>query len=175
MSQALTLARPYARAAFGVARDQAAFVEWSHALTFASRASAETQVTSLINDPRLDADQAVALIAPDDASEAFRNFLHLLADNHRLHLLPEISGLYETLRAEAEGVIHAHIKSAMPLGHSDLNQLKSALSKRFGREVEAKVTIDESLIGGVAIEIGDTVIDGSLKGRLEQLQGALSS
>src|SRR5690606_28229257 len=101
MSQALTLARPYARAAFGVARDAGAFAQWSGALGFAARVAADPAVATLLGNPELERADAVALLAPpDDAGTAFRDFLALLADNRRLQLLPEIAGLYEELRAD---------------------------------------------------------------------------
>lgn len=175
MSQALTLARPYARAAFGIARDTAGFVQWSDALAFAARVAADPQVVGLLGSPRLGNSDAVDLLAIDGASEAVRNFLGLLADNGRLALLPEIAGLYEKLRAEAERVVKARITSAAPLGNGELENIKAALRKRFGRDVDVETAVDASLIGGAVIDAGDVVIDGSLKGKLSRLQGALAS
>ena len=95
MSQALTLARPYARAAFAVAREAGALPAWSDALGFAARAAAEPQAAVLLDNPRLTRADVVALLAPDGAQDAFRNLLGLLFDNRRLSLLPEIAGLAE--------------------------------------------------------------------------------
>ncbi len=174
MSQALTLARPYARAAFGIARDAGAFAQWSGALGFAARVAADPAVAALLGDPELERANAVTLLAPDDAGTVFRDFLALLADNRRLQLLPEIAGLYEELRAEAERIVKAKVTSATALPAGELDGIRAALKKRFGREVEVETAIDESLIGGAVIAAGDTVIDGSLRGKLARLQSTLA-
>jgi F-type H+-transporting ATPase subunit delta len=177
MSQALTLARPYARAAFGIARDEAAFAPWSQALGFAAQVAADPRVAHLLGDPKLANADAVALLSPAtqgaDAGASFARFLALLADNRRLALLPEIAGLYEQLRNEAERVVKATVTSASALPASELDGIKAALKKRFGREVEIEAAVDAALIGGAVIDAGDVVIDGSLKGKLERLQAAL--
>ena len=85
MSQALTLARPYARAAFGIARDagpasEGGFASWSNALAFAARVAADPQVAELLGSPKLGHADAVSLLAIDGAGESLRNFLALLAD-----------------------------------------------------------------------------------------------
>ena len=174
MSQTLTLARPYARAAFSVARDENALPAWSQALAFAAHVSADPRVATLLGDPRLADADAVALLAPSDAGEGFGRFLSMLAANRRLALLPDIAGLYEALRAEAERVVKARVTSASELPAGELDSLKAALRKRFGREVEVETAVDASLIGGAVIDAGDVVIDGSLKGKLERLQSALA-
>ena len=174
MSQALTLARPYARAAFSLARDAGTLPAWSQTLAFAARVAADPQVAALLGHPKLAAADAVALLAPDGAADAFGNFLGLLFDNRRLSLLPEIAGLYDELRFEAERVVKAKVTSAAALPAAELETIKAALRKRFGREVDVEASVDESLIGGAVIDAGDVVIDGSLKGKLGRLQAALS-
>lgn len=175
MSQALTLARPYARAAFAIARDAGKFAQWSDALGFAARLAADPQIASLLGNPKLTHDDAVVLLSPNDADQLFRDFLALLANNRRLALLPEIAGLYEESRAEAERIVKAKVTSAAALPAGELDAIKIALKKRFGREVELETAIDESLIGGAVIDAGDVVIDGSLRGKLSRLQTALAS
>jgi F-type H+-transporting ATPase subunit delta len=175
MSQALTLARPYARAAFSLARDAGDYATWSNALGFAARVAADPQVAALLANPRLSHADAVMLLSPDATPQHFGNFLELLADNRRLALLPEIAGLYEELRAEAERVVKAKVTSATELPAGELDTIKAALAKRFGREVEIETAVDESLIGGALIDAGDVVIDGSLRGKLSRLQSALAS
>jgi len=175
MSQALTLARPYARAAFSVARDAGALPAWSAALGFAARVAAEPQAAALLGNPKLTRADVVALLSPDGAQDAFRNLLGLLFDNRRLALLPEIAGLFDELRFEAERVVRAKVTSAAALADGELETIKAALRKRFGREVEVETAIDASLIGGALIDAGDVVIDGSIKGKLERLQSALTN
>lgn len=174
MSQAMTLARPYARAAFSLARDAGSLPAWSDALAFAARIAADSQVAGLLGNPRLTHADAVVLLSPEQADDTFGRFLALLADNRRLPLLPEIAGLYDELRFEAERVVKAKVTSAVELPAGELETIKVALAKRFGRAVEIETAVDASLIGGAVIDAGDVVIDGSLKGKLGRLEAALS-
>jgi F-type H+-transporting ATPase subunit delta len=174
MSQALTLARPYARAAFSMAQDENGLAGWSGALGFAAQVAVDPRAASLLLNPQLSHAEAVSLLSIDGAGESFSRFLALLAENRRLAQLPEIAGLYEELKAEAERVIKATVTSATELPAGELDTIRAALKKRFGREVELGTAIDASLIGGAVIDAGDVVIDGSLKGKLSRLQAALA-
>lgn len=175
MSQNLTLARPYARAAFALAQEGGHAADWSRALAFASRVAADPAVQVLLAHPRLSSSDVVGLLAVDGADETFIRFLGLLADNRRLPLLADITGLFEQQRAEADHVVKARVTSAAALPDTELATIKAALKKRFGLDVEIETAIDESLIGGAVIDAGDVVIDGSLKGQLAQLQNALAN
>ena len=175
MSQALTLARPYARAAFAIARDAGALPAWSDALAFAARVAADPTVSALLGNPGLIQADATTLLAPEGADAMFGNFLGLLFENRRLPLLPEIAGMFDELRFEAERVVKAKVTSAVPMPAAELETIKAALKKRFGRDVEVETAVDESLIGGAVIDAGDVVIDGSLKGKLARLQTALAN
>lgn len=175
MSQALTFARPYARAAFSVARDENQLAAWSAALGFSAQVAADPTVASLLLNPSLGQEQAVTLLSPDGASPSQSQFLTVLAQAQRLALLPEIAGLFEQLKAEAEQVVRARVTSAAELPAGELEVIKAALARRFGRQVEVETAVDASLIGGAVIDAGDVVIDGSLKGKLDRLQTALAS
>jgi len=174
MSQALTLARPYARAAFAIARDESRFAQWGDALSFSAQVAGDPRVSALLLNPELGQDQAIGLLAPEGAGEEFARFLAVLAQAQRLTVLPEISGLYDQLRAEAEQVVKATVTSAAELAPAELDKIVAALKKRFGREVQVTTAVDASLIGGAVIDAGDVVIDGSLKGKLERLQNSLA-
>ena len=174
MSQALTLARPYARAAFSLARDAGALPAWSDALAFAARVAADPQVAGLLGNPKLTQADTATLLAPEGANELFGNFLGLLFENRRLPLLPEIAGLYDELRFEAERVVKAKVTSAIALPAAELETIKAALKQRFGRDVEVETAVDDSLIGGAVIAAGDVVIDGSIRGKLHRLDAALT-
>ena len=175
MSQALTVARPYARAAFATARDEGNLAAWSQALGFAAHAAADPRVAALLPNPQLLPADAVSLLSPEGASEAFTRFLGILADARRLPQLPEIAGLFEQLRADAENVVKATVTAASALSGDELEKIKAALRKRFGRDVEVTTAVDASLIGGAVIDAGNVVIDGSLKGKLSRLQTALAN
>ena len=176
MSEALTLARPYARAAFSVAREQGRLAQWSQALGFSAIAAELPQVKNALNHPRVAATVINELLSPPgDVDASYQQFLTVLADNHRLTLLPEIAALFDALKADAERVVKANVTSAKTLDAAELDQLRVALKKRFDREVEITTQIDESLIGGVVINTGDIVIDGSIKTKLARLHASLTN
>jgi F-type H+-transporting ATPase subunit delta len=176
MSQELTLARPYARAVFKMAREQQRMPQWSNLLGFAARAVAEPAVQALLGDPGITS-QALAelVVPPGDVDPLFQQFLSVLAENRRLAVLPEIAGLFDSLRAEDERIVRATITSATPLADEDVAKLRASLVKRFGREVQVTTAVDAALIGGAIIDAGDVVIDGSLRSKLERLGAALAN
>ena len=104
-----------------------------------------------------------------------KNFIRLLAENDRLALLPDVAGIYESLRAEAEGEIEAHVTSAFELKPDQSDRIAEALAKRLNRKVKIVSSVDKELIGGAIIKAGDLVIDGSLKGRLGKLNQSLAN
>ena len=175
MSQSLTLARPYARAVFALANEHGRLSQWSSQLGFAARAVAEPGMQSLLGDPGLEAGVLAGLLTPPGEADAtFAQFLAVLADNQRLALLPEIAGLFDAQRAEAERIVKATVTSAQALDEAELGKLRDALRKRFGREVELSTAVDAELIGGAVIDAGDVVIDGSLRTKLARLGAALA-
>lgn len=173
MSEPLTLARPYARAAFSLANQHNGLADWSAQLEFAALAVAQPQVVAIIGHPSLSHDAQVALLASDSADALFKRFLTTLAENRRLALLPEIATLFAALRAEAEKTVRARVVTAIEAGPEQLNTIKDALRRRFGREVTLETSVDPSLIGGVLVQAGDVVIDGSIRNKLERLRSAL--
>jgi len=175
MSEALTLARPYARAAFESARGGNALGAWSNKLAFAAQAVVDARLTTLIGDPRLgNADLVALLLPPGDAADSqFAGFLSLLVDNHRVVLLPEIAALFEELKRDAEHVLKVTVRSAVEVPAAQVDAIRSALKKRFGRDIELEQKLDPSIIGGAVIDAGDVVIDGSIRGRLARLESSL--
>ncbi len=176
MSNAITLARPYARAAFELAKGEQAAAAWSQKLSFAAAIVGQSVVQGLISSPKLGATDRVSLFLPEGeaADSAFSRFLMLLEVNQRLALLGEIAGLYEELRADYERTLKVHVRSAMPIDPAQQQQLIGALAKRFDRQVTLDVSLDPELIGGAIVEAGDVVIDGSLRGKLKRLRAELA-
>ncbi len=172
MFSRITLARPYARAAFQAARDTDSLGDWSDHLTLASQIIATAEMRELVDNPRVERDRLIELfrdIGGERFDDRFINFLKALGHHDRFELLPEIAAQFEHLRREAEMRVHVRVTSAYPLESAEQNSLSDRLKKRFGREVDLEVDVDEALIGGVIIRAGDEVIDGSVRGRLEQL------
>ncbi|RMG55790.1 MAG: F0F1 ATP synthase subunit delta [Gammaproteobacteria bacterium] len=177
MSEVTTAARPYARAIYELAREQGSFDKWSEVLAFLAAAVRDEQVQQLLNSPRLtEAQKAEAMvrIAGDLADDQVKRLIEAMAENGRLGLIPEVQGMYEQLRDEAEGVIEAEVLSAQPLSDADQKALAESLKKRLGKEVKLVSKVDESLLGGAVIRAGDIVIDGSIQGRLHKLASVLS-
>jgi F-type H+-transporting ATPase subunit delta len=175
MAQAITLARPYARAAFEVAQADGSLDQWSQSLAFAASVATDSHVAMLGNDPRVLPSQLAALHLPQGmaADAPFAHFLAGLAEQRRLALLPEVAALYEALKRESESQLLVKVTSAMALDAAQAEQLKASLQRRFKRQIELEVRVDADLLAGVVIDTGEQVIDGSARGRLAQLAGAL--
>ncbi len=176
MAQAITLARPYARAAFEVAHAAGSLPAWSQALAFAAAVANDSRVAGLGNDPRVLPAQLVALHLPTDvtADAPFAQFLTEMAEQRRMALLPEVAELYEEFKRESESQLLVKVTSAMALDAAQAEQLKVSLKRRFKREIELETKVDASLLAGVVIDTGEQVIDGSARGRLAQLASALA-
>ena len=170
MAEKVTLARPYARAAFEAAREHKDFERWSEMLAAAATTVADQRVVKLLSSPRVQLTDLVELVAAaSSADERGRNFLSTLAQNRRLGVLPEVAAIYEELRAEIENITDVHVTSAVQLDEAQRTRLAAALKKRLKREVRLHCAVDAGLIGGAVVRAGDFVIDGSLKARLERL------
>jgi F-type H+-transporting ATPase subunit delta len=171
MAEKVTIARPYAKAAFEYAREQGRFAPWSQMLSQAGAVVADPRVARLLLNPRVTPADLVGLIADVGGAldEQMRNFLDTLAQNRRLGLLPEIAASYELLRAEVENVADVHVTSAAPLDDAQRQRLLAALKKRMQREVRLHCDVDATLIGGAIVRAGDFVIDGSLRSGLDRL------
>lgn len=179
MADFTTAARPYAKAVFEIARDGGKFDEWSNRLAVLGAIIDHPEMQERLDAPELtqaDAARMVEMVASDVVNDDdSRNFVKLLAENNRLKTLGDISGIYEELRAEAEGEIEAQVTTAFELTDEQSGKMADALSKRLDRKVRIVSTVDESLIGGAIIRAGDLVIDGSVKGRLEKMSHAVES
>lgn len=176
MAELLTVARPYAKAAFEYARDHEAFDSWSQALGFLSAAVANSDVRRLLGSPKLENDKKVTLLSDmlPEKHDGLSRFLDTLADQGRLLALPFIAEQFEYLRAEHEQRVEVTVTSAYKLTAAEQTKLANALKKRLNREISITTQVDKSLIGGVILRAGDTVIDGSVRGRLNRLSEALT-
>jgi F-type H+-transporting ATPase subunit delta len=174
MAELKTIARPYAEAAFALARDANALPAWLSLLRFASAVIADPKMYGALDNPKFTAADKetllLSVLAPELTRAGLdkdgRNFIRVLVEADRVALLPYVAELFETLKNEAEGVARAQIASAFPLDEAEVADLKVALEHRFGKKIEATVTVDPELIGGARIVVGDRVIDASVQGQL---------
>jgi len=176
MSNTTTLARPYARAAFELAKSEQAAAAWSAKLAFAAQVASDSAAQGLISSPKLGAADRIGLFLPqgEATDSTFARFLALLEVNQRLSLLPQIAELYAQLRAEDERTLRVRTRTALPIDPVQQQELIGALAKRFGRVVTLDIVLDPELIGGAIVEAGDVVIDGSLRGKLARLRTELA-
>lgn len=178
MAERATIARPYAKAAFEYAREAGALAEWSQGLKAAADIVADPRVAMIIKSPAWTASDVLGLIndvAGAKLDAGMQNFVRVLAENHRLLLLPEIAAHCEALRAAAENTVDVEVVSAVPLDAAQAGKLERALSARLKRKVRMRTSVDAALLGGAVVRAGDLVIDGSLKGRLERLATEMAS
>jgi F-type H+-transporting ATPase subunit delta len=177
MAEALTIARPYAQAAFRVADEQHKLKQWSDMLGLLAAVAADAGMRAVIDSPHLTEKQLADLfiqVGGEHLDEKCANFVRVLADNRRLGQLPEIATLFEVLRRDAEGTVLAELVSAFDASEAQQAAVIESLRKRLGREVTLTCSTDASLLGGAIIRAGDLVIDGSVRGKLERLGTTLS-
>jgi F-type H+-transporting ATPase subunit delta len=185
MADKNTIARPYAQAAFDLAKDGGALDQWESALNVAGSLLADGTVAKFLSSPKMtDAQRLEFLtglfVSASSASSVLagsnqhgRNFLALLLEYDRISVLPEIAAHFAALKAKVENTVDVTVTSAAPLSASEQQAIVSALKKRLGSEVKLSTQVNEKLIGGAVIRAGDVVIDGSLRSRLESLTNAL--
>lgn len=176
MAEFTTAARPYARAVYQQATESSSVQSWSDALELLSAIVTDAGMAELLDKPQLGKElkgEILLKIAGDKLQQSQKNLVKLMAENGRLKVLPEVASQFEVFRAEAEGKIDAEIISAFPLTSEQEQAITETLKAKLGREITLTTSTDESLIGGVVIKAGDTIIDGSMKSQLASLAMAL--
>jgi len=176
MAEQATLARPYANAVFELAKANQALDDWSRMLAFLSAAAAEPKVHQLLTSPELSQEvkaRRLLDICGEELSDRGRNLVHVLARNKRLDVIEDIREQFEVRKAEAERVLDVEVVTAYELTSDQTEKLKAALQRKFDREVNLTGRVQTDVIGGAVIRAGDTVIDASLRGRLDKMAEAL--
>ena len=176
MAELLTLARPYAKAAFAFASEQGATDNWSNALQVLSAAVQDEAFSAYLNRPELTPAEQVSIFAKvlgENQTQAVSNFLMLLADNARLALLPEIEAEYELLKSQNNNTVDVVIESAFPMTSVQEQLLTHALEKKFNAAVKVSVEVNPASIAGVVMRAGDQVIDDSTLNNLEKMRTRL--
>ena len=178
MAEAVTIARPYAEAAFAFADASGTLAKWAQGLDAVAHLAAHPDMHAAIGNPRLTDEQLYGLFASlcgDALEKEMQNFVNVLIENGRLTLAPEILALFLALKNEREGVVEAEVFTAFEMDKAQLADLVARLEKKTGRKVRAQVVVDRELIGGVKIVMGDKVIDGSARAQLGALESALKA
>jgi F-type H+-transporting ATPase subunit delta len=167
-----TLARPYAEAIAKLAGEGASWSLWSDQLALLAGVVGDKQLQALAVNPAVPASRVadvILAVCGEKLGAEGGNLARLLAENKRLALLPEIVSLFEALKSEQEGGLTAHVTSAFSLTAEQMASLIAKLETKFGRKVTATQSVDNELIGGVVIQVGDEVMDASVRGGLEAL------
>ncbi len=175
MAEITTIARPYAEAVFGLADQGGTLAQWSETLDrFASVAQAP-EMSELFGNPKVTSAQFVDLFVStaDNLPAEAKGLLLMLAENKRLAALPGVRDQFELLKAEREGAVDAKIESAFALEGGELKSLVADLERRFKRKIRPQVTVVKELIGGARITVGDKVIDGTVRGKLDAMNAGL--
>jgi F-type H+-transporting ATPase subunit delta len=178
MAELITLARPYAKAAFEQALAANTLTAWAEALATAAVVASEPRVAQLIAAPGMtSARKAETLIGlcGEILPEAVRNFLRVLAENKRLALLPQVHELFLAFKSAQEQSVDLEVASAFEIAPEQASRLADAIGRKLQRTVRVSTTVDKTLIGGVVIRTADLVIDGSVRGRLAKLSEAMNS
>jgi len=176
MAESITVARPYAVAAWRHAQAQDKTDLWADMLALMADIVRDETMAMIVRDPRIDAERLSQLmleICGGRINEAAGNFVRLLIENGKLSLMPEISSLYVALKSEAGGAVDGTLLAAYPVNARFEQAIAAAMQKRLQREVRFTIDEDKSLLGGVIIRVGDMVIDASVRGQIETMANEL--
>ncbi len=177
MAELATIARPYAEAAYRLAKEGNSLQSWSDALNLLASVYQDPQMQAAIANPKVtppDIEKLLVAICGARIDDVARNLIQLLVHNRRLPVLVEIRDLFEQLKLEDEGKVDAKISSAFPMDDAQRSQVVNLLSSRFKRKINATVTVNPDLIGGIKVEVGDKVWDASVRGRLQTMAATLT-
>jgi len=177
MAELITVARPYAEAAFRAGLDAKDLAGFSEQLQLAAAVAGDKQMSALLANPKVDARQKMDLfqsVTSNKLGSALKNMVDMLVENHRTVLLPLISDHFDKLKRGHESVLKVRIVSAFPISDAEKDGLVQALAKKYGKQIVAEVVVDASLIGGANIEIGDEVIHASVRDTLDKMAVALA-
>jgi F-type H+-transporting ATPase subunit delta len=172
MTDFTTAARPYANAVYDIANQTSALDSWGDALANLATVVSDVQMSELLNNPEMGKQQKgdmLIKVLGDKLDEQQQNLVKLMAENGRLSIMPDVRDQFEVARAKAENKVEAEVVSAFELTAQQTDELVNTLKNKLGCDVTLTTTVDESLIGGVVIKAGDTIIDASMKSQLDSL------
>ena len=183
MEELRTVARPYASAVFDIASNKETLDEWSAFLKKSSELLDQKDIRTLIKTPGLNKKTIAEIffeLSVDESESAenkalFSNFLNVLSENKRLNIITMVSSQFEQKKQKAEQVSEVILSSAAALPKEDIEEIKQALSKKLGKKIELNNSVDETLIGGAVIKIGDHMIDGSVRSQLKKMTRFLTN
>ena len=166
----------FAQAIFELARESGALDQWDEQLAALASAARTPEFVSLMEAPEITGDErsrALGHVLPH-LTDGARNLLHLLARARATHALRDVHARYRELVDASQGVVRVQVTSAVELTGDDTSRIAGQLSAALGGDVRVSSAVDPELLGGLVIRVGDRVIDGSARQRLNALRGALA-
>ena len=172
MAEISTIARPYSTGIFSLAKEDKKLSEWSDMLKLMASFINHEDVFSFVSNPKIiDSEKEKLLVdlMGKELSKEGINLLKLLVENKRLSIISSISSIFDELKDADQGTIEAELVFATKPSKIEIEDLIKSLEKKFNKKIEANIKVDEEIIGGSIIHVGDTVIDASVKGQLLNL------
>jgi len=172
------VALKYARGLFAAAKDLGKTKEFGEELQrvsqfLASQPEILEALESPIYPPDLKLEIIDEIIKGLQVEEAVAKFLRLLVEKRRIHFIQDITKTYQQLLDEEMGIARAEVKVATDLDEELQKALAEALSKKIGRQVVLNVVKDPSILGGVRVQVGDLVLDGTVRAQLEKFKESI--
>jgi F-type H+-transporting ATPase subunit delta len=169
--------RRYADAAFEIALRDKAVETWRRDIDAAAEIVTEGELEAVLANPAIPLDQRVSVAEQVFASLSgpVRNLVLLLVRRHRIEQLPQVAAEFRRLDDRRNGLTHAVATSAAPLEADEVKAITARLEELTGGKVDLETAVDPSLLGGLVVRVGDRLIDGSVRGRLERLRHQLAS
>ncbi|MFN0072039.1 MAG: F0F1 ATP synthase subunit delta [Chloroflexota bacterium] len=176
MARVAGRARRYAEAAFDVGLDSGGLDDWEEQLAAITAILAEPSLHRAFTSPVVSRERKEEMIlgAFPEMEPQVRNFLVLLVRQDRLNLLPDILTTFRALLNEHRGIQVVEVTTAEPLDQATGDLVVARLAQHLGRQVVIETRVDPDIIGGLVARIGDKVLDGSIRGRLDRLRVALA-
>ena len=177
MSEMITVARPYAKAAFEFAVESQTLDKWHEMLTFAAEVAKNEDVKAFLSGSSSAEKMAEVFnqVCGEQLDDKGQNLVKVMAENGRLPVLPAVVELYGELKAEHNKVIDVDVTSAVELVAEQVEKLSAALEKRLERKVNLNCSVDATVVSGLVIKAGDIVIDSTIRGKLDRLSDTLQS
>lgn len=177
MSELTTVARPYAKAAFDFAVEKQTVAQWQEMLVFAGAVAQDASIKQVLKGAYSASKLAEIFIGVcgEQIDENGQNLIRVLAENKRLSALPDVATLFNQYKAEFDKEIEVDVTSAIKLTKAQQTSISAGLEKRLSRKVNLICNVDKTIVAGLVIKAGDTVIDGSIQTKLNRLADALQA
>ena len=174
--RALPSAKRYAQAVFDIAQASDTTKEWDEQLSMLSQAAGVSEFVLLMQAPEITPEErskALEKVLPS-INDGTRNLLMLAAKSNAVKVLPQVYERFQELNDVAQGLVRVQVTSAIELTNDDRKRITEQLAASFGKEVTITTSVKPEMLGGLVIRVGDRVIDGSARQRLNSLRGSLA-